>query len=260
MAVDAEAMKEWGREHGWDIEEGKRVPSGLRQAYDARNNGHSDFPTDSDMETEEGYINPSTGQFEPGGEPLSETAPVIRPVPIGERLKAGAARVRKVAQPGKTRRRRSLKPRVPVDKVLSVAWTGLSRLVALAGPNMIPVSRVLVMQAPVVGMLLEDEVKGTIVDRVLQPLARVQTGSDLAFALVGPPLITAAIVQKHELYPVLRPALRYSLMTWIRVSGPKLEKWIEESREFEEKYGTQVDEMIDRIFAPEPTPEEDINA
>lgn len=251
MAIDAEDIKQWGKDNGWEVEEGKRLPSGLRAAYDARNNGGPAlFPTDSDTSTEEAYIDPSTGQFVPGVEPLGEIAPVIKGPTLGDRLKAGAARVRK-AGPAKPRRQSARKPRVSVDKVIAGGWRALARIVQLAGPTMAPVSRVLVLQSPVIGLLLEDAVKNTAIDRALQPLARAQNGSDLAFALIGPPLATAAIVQRPDMYPVLRPVLRYSLMSWIRVAGPKLEVIAEEEADFEERYGKRVDEMLDAIFASE---------
>lgn len=261
MAVEREDLVTWGRANGWGdlIEDDKRLPTGLRAAYDARNNGSGAFPTDSGTETGEGFIDPSTGLFEPGAEPTEEIAPVIRKESIGGKLKAGAARVRRSGPP-KQRRTKVRKPRVPVDKAIGLIWTGAARAVALIGPTMLPVSRVLVMQAPVAGMLLEDSIKNTAVDRVLQPLARVQSGGDLAIAMVGPPLITAAIANKPQTYPALRPFLRYSLMAWIRIAGPKLEQLVGEDNEFEEKYGTTVDTMIDRIFAPEPEgPEENVH-
>jgi hypothetical protein len=134
-----------------------------------------------------------------------------------------------------------------VEKLIGYGWRFLAQAVQ---PINLPVARILDMQAPVAGMLIEDAVKGTVVDRLLQPLARVSKGGELAFALLGPPMLVAAITQRPQMYPVLRPVLRESMKTWIDVAGEKLEEEAKKEQEFKDTYGTRIDEMIDAIFSP----------
>lgn len=58
-----------------------------------------------------------------------------------------------------------------------------------------PLFRCLTMEAPFAGMLMEDAVKGTVIDLVLQPLARNEQRMNTIGGLVGLPLATAAAVQ-----------------------------------------------------------------
>ncbi len=71
----------------------------------------------------------------------------------------------------------------------------------------LPVSRVLLMQADMAGPILDDLVKNTMVDRLLQPLARQGAQATAISALVGPPLLIALLSQHPELEPALRPVL-----------------------------------------------------
>jgi len=122
-------------------------------------------------------------------------------------------------------------------------------LAQLAQPINLPVARVLDVQAPIAGLLLEDMVKNTIVDRFLQPLARIESGGEVAFALMGPPLLVAAIQAKPEMQMILVPLLKESLRTWIDVAGPKLEEVAKRDQAFQEKYGQRIDDMIAMFFA-----------
>ena len=105
------------------------------------------------------------------------------------------------------------------------------------------------MQAPVAGVIVDDLVKGTPVDRLLQPLARAGERGEKAVALVGPPLLTAMITARPEMYPALRPMLKMSLMSWLTVSGPAMKKAQENAARFAEDFGdVDLDGMIDALF------------
>lgn len=185
--------------------------------------------------------------------PIPETAPKI-PTPIAAKARELAGRLRN-KRPVKKATSRAPKPRIAVDKLISTGWQLLAQLTA---PINTPVAKVIDMQAPVAGMILEDAVKNTAIDRILQPLARAGDGGQVAFALMGPPLIVAAITQRPQAIIVLRPVLRASLMTWIEIAGPHLEAVQKKEAEFQEKYGQQVDAMIDYFLAgikpTEPSP------
>lgn len=140
--------------------------------------------------------------------------------------------------------------RVKVDRLIGRAWDWLAHI---AQPINLPVGRVLAMQAPVAGAILEDVVIGTPVDKILQPIARFEERGELAFALIGPPMIVAAITAKPNMAPILIPMLKDALRTWISVAGPKLKKIQEEDKKFVDEYGVDIDAMIEMLFSP-PTP------
>lgn len=216
-----ENIREWGRANGFDVGESGRLPEGLRQAFDSRH----ETPVDGGSTTPE----------------VTERPPaIVKPSTI-DRVKGMAAR----GKPAKTVSR--ARTRVSVEKVVSWAWASAASVVMNLNPA---VGRVLEIQAPVAGMILEDKIKNTIVDRALQPLARGMDGGSTAVALVGPPLLVQALSMQPQRAPQIIPLLRQSLRTWVAVAGDKLEKQQAENDEFEEKYGKRVDEMLEHILAP----------
>jgi hypothetical protein len=148
-------------------------------------------------------------------------------------------------------------PRVSTEALLGAVWRGGAKLLT----PLPPLQRTLRMQAPVAGMLLDDVVKGTIVDPLLQPLARLADQGKTVQALAGPPVFVGAIMAHQmrcaqaevELNPlfmaVATEGLRSSLMAWMDVAGPKFDAAMEREALFEAKYGQRVDDMIALIFA-----------
>jgi hypothetical protein len=144
------------------------------------------------------------------------------------------------------------KPRVTTEDLLGSLWRGAAKL---ATP-LPPLQRTLRVQAPVAGALLEDAVKGTVVDTVLQPFARFAAQGQTISAIVGPPVLVTALTMHLQMREAAgqQPnpffmtagieALRSSLMTWMDIAGPKFAEAMAREHEFEEKYGQPVDEMI----------------
>ena len=143
-------------------------------------------------------------------------------------------------------------------------WRGGAKLLTPVPP----LQRTLRMQAPVAGMLLDDVVRDTVIDPLLQPLARLAAQGKTVQALVGPPAFVTAIMahmaQRQAMDPPQEPnpffmalameGLRSSLMAWAEVAGPKFDMAMERERQFEEKHGQTVDDMITLIFAPPVNP------
>jgi hypothetical protein len=181
------------------------------------------------------------------GERIVEVPPRVGAPKLSEKARAMVERARK-ATPAKSvsarpivSRAKTTRARVSVEKLIGGAWRMLAQAIQ---PINLPVARVLDVQAPVAGMVLEDIVKNTVVDRVLQPLARVGEGGEVAFALMGPPVLVGLLTAKPDMAPVLVPMLRAALRTWIDVAGPKLEEIQKKDDEFESKYGARIDDMI----------------
>jgi len=156
------------------------------------------------------------------------------------------------------------KSRVSTEELLGGIWRAGAKL---ASP-LPPLQRTLRIQAPVAGTLLEGVVKDTVIDPWLQPLARLAGAGKTANALLGPPMwvtaISVHVAQRAAMSPPLGPhpmfmavaeeGLRSGLMAWCEVSGPAFEQALRREREFEEKFGATVDDMMAMIFAPPVNP------
>lgn len=171
-------------------------------------------------------------------------------------VRAGQARrswmSRKVSPEGGKPARR----RVSIDGIVSGAWGVASHF--LASPATLPVARCMKYQAPAAGMVLDEALRGGMIDKALQPFARAGKRGEAVFSLIGPPMMVAAITQQPELYPVLRPLLRQSLSSWLVIAGPKIRKAQEREAKLLAELGgdiTVLDDLIDSMFAP-PSPAE----
>lgn len=151
-------------------------------------------------------------------------------------------------------------PRVSTESLLGSLWRGMAKLAA----PLPPLQRTLRVQAPVAGLLLEDAVKGTLADTVLQPFARAAESGRVVQALIGPPLFVTAISLHGARMAALDPpqppsplfmtmaaeGLRSSLMAWMDVAGDKFAAALEREVEFESKYGARVDDFMDWLLSP----------
>ena len=277
MASTSE-VREWAGANGYKVGEKGRMPGHVQDAYDAAHPGsngpavldpsthpYPDYP-DDDFESlfpgPESNAAPSEG---PGGTGDTGETPPRRP--RGGK-KAGAGRIPWLPGGGKKKPgAKKRQPRVSTEDLLGAVWRGGAKLL---GP-VPPLQRTLRMQAPVAGMLLDDVVKDSIVDPVLQPLARLAAQGKTVQALIGPPAFVSAImahqVQRASMDPPQPPhplfmavateGLRSSLMAWMEVAGPKFELALSREQEFEAKYGQPVDDMIAFIFSAPVNPADD---
>jgi hypothetical protein len=144
--------------------------------------------------------------------------------------------------------------RTPIDSIMALTWTVAANVVGTK-QELLPVARCLAMQAPAAGMVMDDALKGSFVDKMLQPVARAGKRGEAIWAVAGPPMIVSAITLQPELYPVLRPMLREAVKSWVLIAGPKMRKAAErEAKLMQELDGdfTQIDQMIDSLFAAPP--------
>lgn len=220
-------IREWGKNNGFTV--GARgVSRDLRSAYES---AHSPVGENTVSEPESR---------------VEEVAPKIPTPTLVDRAKELAGKAKMSTVPAAKKRGPKL-PRTALDKFLGRGWQFLAQVVNPINPC---VGRVLDAQAPVAGMILEDVVKGTIVDTVLQPIARWEDKGEQVFALVGAPMLVAALTSKPHMAPVLIPMLKESLRLWIDIAGPKLELREKQESDFQEKYGKRIDEMISYFMEP----------
>jgi hypothetical protein len=171
----------------------------------------------------------------PGWRDRLRSARPARPAAGGQR--AGRPRAARPARPAH--------PRMPLDRLFGAAYTGLAKVAETFNP---PVGRVLAFQAPVAGAVFEDKFRGTLVDRAMQPFARMQDQGETLTALIGPPALVLALQAQPGAAPVLLPLLRGSLVSWIRLAGPKAAQQAREDAEFEEEHGAEIDAALAMFF------------
>lgn len=151
---------------------------------------------------------------------------------------------------------RPLRDRIPVTKLAGSAWKGGARLAAYVS---VPVSRTLELEAGLAGQVLEDTVRGTFIDRFLQPLAHAQDKARGLSAIMAPPALVLAIEacqglpedKRQMRLAVLLPLLEQSLIVQAKVSGERAELLQEEAEE-DQKYRMAAQAQIAMIFAPPP--------
>lgn len=157
----------------------------------------------------------------------------------------------KKEKPAATRKRR-----VSLADTLETTW----EVAALGIGNTVSpsVARLMGIQAPVAGELLEDRIRGTLVDRVLQPFARMHDGAKGWYTLIAPPLLVMAIERTEgDVQQKLIGALRKALVDFAIIAKPKMEKRIEREAKAAEAMGDiDIDAMLQFIFSGEKTTSE----
>jgi hypothetical protein len=255
---------------GGEIPSRGRLSPDLEALYDQAHpgDGGDGGITDADFgEEPDGGI---SGEEEPEVPLQPETPPATprarrarrRQQPAGRR--AGQLAGKLLGTGDKSRPKRP-KPRISLEKFTSRGYAMLGRMVT---PVSQPMARCLTAQAPMAGVILDDVARGTIADRVLQPVARAEDRLDKVFALTAPPLLVLAIdmtgqlppkeaaVRQAFLVPMLRESLRISLEVSESYAG-RMKAAIKR----DEKLDKQVDELIALIFGQvsaqaEPEPQE----
>jgi hypothetical protein len=200
---DPTAVREWARQNGHPVSGRGRIAADVVAEYEA---AHPATEQD-DGQVDLTIVMPSDAQPE-------NDRPQEVPPPAGPRRPETPPRGRKRKlfdrAPGKDGRPQR---RVSLESLGSWAW-GLAGMALQQAPKSVPIGRMLALQAPVAGVIVDDLAKGTVVDRVLQPLARSSEKAEKAFALLGPPLLVGMISNKPELYPALAGPLKVALLSW----------------------------------------------
>ena len=182
----------------------------------------------------------SPGERQPGGFGSSS------PTSVGPQVtppKAGLFdRFRKKKQPDdvsepapKTKERRPKAQTRPGRRnsaadTLGDLWGGIGSLAIRSGTHA-PLGRCLQFQAPVAGEMLDEAVKGSIVDKMLlQPVVKARGRFDLLGAVIGPPLIVLAIERNPAQAEALMPMLRSSIRASLPLMVPAIKKVQEKER------------------------------
>jgi len=238
-------IRTWALDQGIDVSGTGPIAADVKARYYAYQEGSR-----PDVDGEPAEPGPTSGP--------REQAPVIKKEGMAQRARRHWDESQKKANPRATRGRSRSKashPRVSAERMIARGW---SLLGDLAGTMLPATGRMIEIQAPIAGMLLDETVKDSFVDRLIQPAARAEQSVGVLGVLLGPVLAVAAIEMRPEQAPKVIKELRRQLMTWVEIAGPKLEAVMKREVEAEERYGTDVDSIIEdilsRIFVPEDAP------
>lgn len=243
MSTDAE-VREWARGQGREVSARGKLAADVRAEYEAAHPLTVQDDGTADLVIE-------LPQSDSGSPNLSPDAPPT-PSPRRQEIPPQGKKVRRWGKQATPRPGQKRPPRVSLESLASWAW-GLGGMALQQAPKSTPVGRMLAIQAPVAGIIVDDMAKGTIVDRVLQPLARSSEKAEKGFALIGPPVLVAMISSKPELYPVLSGPLKVAMLSWVELAGPAMEKAAKRAEAMAEKVaGVDVDAMIAALFADVP--------
>lgn len=247
MAANSD-IRDWLREQGKTIGDKGRLKAEDIAAYEAAHPGEG--PGEDDY--------PDAG----GPESDSAASPEDRPRAArrSSRSVAGGwlsgGRKRSKARAPKARR---TFPRVSLDRLIEHAWSDL----AWAAGGLPPLQRMLEAQAPMAGMVLEDVIRDSAVDRALQPAARLEDKLDKAYGLIAPNLyvllVLASAPAPNEPMSVAHKAaimgLRHSLLVMARTGEASLEV-IEKRGRDNARREADVDKFMRYLFGmPEPESE-----
>ena len=246
MAADTD-IRQWAREKGLQVGERGRLPGDVTEAYRAEHPDYEGRVVVDGYGTDQERVMPDPpGELVPvvvdqaagvDGERAPKDSTPSGPRRLWNRLKARAS--------GRHKRRASL------DWVGTIGWSTLAQVVASRGA--LPTARVLEMQAPTAGLILDQALAGTLADRMLQPIARGGKRAQAAAALIGPPLLVTAISLHPEKIETLGPILKECLIQWAIVAGPKMQELAKRQEKIKEELdGWDPDVMLAEIFAPPP--------
>ena len=252
MASDAE-IRAWALGDGREVSAKGKVSNAVRDAYNAAHNGGAapapDYPdgmTDADFDVAEAD--------EPDMADMDEAAP--RPVTPKVTPRSVPATLRKRFGRGSNsgKRKGKAQPRISTAELIGSAW----RIGAKIAQPLPPMYRTLRLQSVIAGPLLDDAVKGTMVDPFLQPLARLSRAGETVSALLGPNLAIGAMAwhlqqTEGQPNPVIMQAcqemLRHGLIAMMHVGGEAFAAQLAKDQEDEERYGGDVDMIMAWILA-----------
>ena len=238
-----EEIRAWLAGNGYDVPDRGRIREDLRQAYDA---AHASPGT---AEDDDGGISAADFEEEP-----SAVTPETRPA----RPRAGRTRARKAGGilsgllsskggSGKQGTRKKT-PRTGLDKLITRLYARGGQMMAAVAPA---TGRCLQAQSAMAGIILEDIAKDTIVDRILQPVARAEDKLDKVFALTAPPVLVLALettdpdnaMRRMLLTQLLRESLLIS-MDITDAYASQIEETVRKNAENEKR----VDDLLKFIF------------
>lgn len=251
------------REHGVDVPNRGRISAANLARYQEITGSGSGGGEENGAAPEPDYDSGVTeADFPDEPEEAAAVEPERKPRRVRSAKPAGgiAARLRGQARP---KARKPKHPRVKVDRLIEHFWALAARIAEPIAPA---TSRCLQMEADVAGVIMEDVVRGTVVDKVLQPVARAEEKGKKAAALAGPPLIVLGLEMAQGLPPeqraarqmILLPMLREALALQVEIVGERAAE-IEARASSRAATDAEVERrmalILEPLMQPQPEPE-----
>jgi hypothetical protein len=204
-------VRAWLRANGEDVPARGALPAHLRALYD---DAHPAGPVVPGV-----VIEDTGGVTEADFPPADDSGPAERtdPVPRTESRERAPRAVRSRPAAGSGLRERifggtpkpaakktgsaKAAPRTSLSDWAEETWADLAWL---AGP-VPPLEKILTIQAPYAGVVFDDQVKGTFIDSMLQPVAKYSGTFRALNGLCGPPVYVAMICAVGARVQVLQP-------------------------------------------------------
>lgn len=270
MAAAGTDVRQWLREQGHTVGSRGQIPGPLLDEYRAAHPGEAAGPppgpdADYPLITDADFPGPPASDPGAKGEPgAGEQRPrTVRP----SRNRRGGGpgrftdRIFHRQQPGDGKKR-PRHARVDLSDFAEETWLDLAWL---AGP-IPPLAKILTIQAPYAGTVLDEQVKGTIVDAALQPAARYSGVYRALNGLLGPPVCVGYICANGRIDPdtgepdmptqMAFGMLRYCLLQMAKVSDLKAEQITQRTENMAARMAV-VDAIIADLFprlASQPPP------
>jgi len=294
-------VRAWARANGYDVKERGMISADIIDAYDDAHRAGPVLAGGAVIESSS-YPDLDAGVTEADFPPAGDGAPEwIEPPgpdqpkpakPTGGRRRRAPAKPKEDAKPrgpggwvgrlfgGAGSHGRGRHARVSLDDFAQDTWTDLAWL---AQP-IPPLAKILTIQAPYAGVVFDEQVRGTVVDDALQPMARYAGVFRALNGLVGPPVYVGLIctagrrvqVTGPDGAPVLYPpghpeqgrpvlaydartqmmftGLRYSLLQMTKIADVRHEEIQARTEEAAGRART-VDALIESIFAIDGPPQ-----
>jgi hypothetical protein len=189
-------VRQWAKDHGYEVKVRGNLTREVHDAYDAAHPEQAEGQGELELEQAEAEAELSGEVVGPDLPPaVDRTAESAPRKPKGRGPFAGIGgrgRGPRPARPAKTKAgpRRPARPRVALTGLIESAWSDL----AWAASSVPPMQRMLYAQAPFAGIALEDGLRDTFIDRMLQPVARGQAKAEAVGGLLMPPMALALVL------------------------------------------------------------------
>lgn len=255
--VTTRQIREWAQEAGHDVPVRGRLGDEWRDLYSEAHPGAVFASGDNPR------LSPVEPEGSAWGDVPEEPRPAVpaayaetRPQPPAAEAPSGWMGRLKAKAGGGGGAAGKRKGRVSLEEMAAGAWTMIGGF--LGGQGLVPTGRVLAAQAPVAGVILEEALRGTAADALLQPLARSGDALREINALIMPPLLVSIISMNPARAEQLVPQLRRSMRTWVLIAGPRMKELEKREKkamrdmgvESPEELDAVIEDMIGRFFAP----------
>lgn len=239
-------MRRWLRDQGEDVPERGRLRPELVARYEAAHDADAEWDmadledvglADADefepsvpMQPERPPRTARTVRAERRAQPVTKRASGVLGKLLGEDKKKDAAKKGKKI------------PRTSLERLISRGYSEVGKILA---PLSQPMSRCLQAQATFAGIVWEDTLRDTIVDRALQPAARAEEKLDKMFALVATPAAVLA-AERNQLALAMQQITPQQFMVRQAFVMPVLREGLRKTLEISETYAEQIKEKIER--------------